>query len=84
MTENDLGKSGESRRSRPVTAESYGIPESDDGLLSWAFVAERMAADRSYWVTTVRPDGIPHARPNVVFAWSDYPTDATRWEFADE
>ncbi|WP_306058437.1 pyridoxamine 5'-phosphate oxidase family protein [Natronococcus wangiae] len=61
------GKRSESddevRRSRPSTEESYGIPGHGDGLLSWEFVSETMASDRSYWVTTIRPDGTPHARP---------------------
>ena len=52
-----------SRRDRPVTEESYGIPEDETDLLPWEFVATRMAEERTYWVTTVRPDGRPHARP---------------------
>ncbi|WP_135363735.1 pyridoxamine 5'-phosphate oxidase family protein [Halosimplex halophilum] len=155
------------RQSRPETMDEYGIPESGDGMLPWEFVADSMSADRFYWVTTIRPDGKPHARPtwgvwvdgtfycgggertrwvrnlstnpaitvhredaeevvilegtaerideetadtalldrldgayeekydtphgtpffavrpDKVFAWSDYPADATRWEFAD-
>lgn len=154
-------------RSRPVTEESYGIPEGKDGMLTWDFVDESMATDQSYWVTTIRPNGMPHVRPTwgvwlgdtfycgggeqtrwvqnlatnseivvhredaeevviiegnaeridhessgetliervdtayeekydirhgtpffavrplTVFAWSDYPTDATRWKFPD-
>lgn len=157
----------EDRRSRPTTGTSYGIPESEAGMLSWEFVSEAMAGDRCYWLTTVRPDGRPHVRPTwgvwveetfycgggertrwvrnlatnpdvvvhredaeevvviegtatridagttdqsriehidaayaekydtrhgtpffavrpgVVFAWSEFPTDATRWEFRD-
>lgn len=169
MTENQNHSepAGDPQRSRPVTEESYGIPECDDGTLPWDFVTETMTTDRRYWVTTIRPDGTPHARPtwgvwvdgtfycgggegtrwvrnlsrnativvhredaeevviiegtaerlddetadetlieridsayedkydtrhgtpffavrpDVAFAWRDYPTDATRWEFAD-
>lgn len=156
------------QQSRPRTDESYGIPESKDGMLPWEFVTDTMSDDRFYWVTTIRPDGNPHARPtwgvwvdemfycgggertrwvrnlasnpnivvhredaeevvilegkaeriddetadttligrldrayekkydiphgtpffavrlDKVFAWSTYPTDATRWEFANE
>ncbi|MCU4742915.1 pyridoxamine 5'-phosphate oxidase family protein [Natronoglomus mannanivorans] len=50
-------------RGRPHTEDSYGIPASSQGLLPWGFVEETLAADRSYWVTTVRPDGQPHVRP---------------------
>ncbi|WP_339106040.1 pyridoxamine 5'-phosphate oxidase family protein [Haloterrigena salinisoli] len=63
MDENDAASPDESQRSRPATEESYGIPESEDGMLTWAFVAENMASDRFYWITTIRPDGKPHARP---------------------
>ncbi|QLK24826.1 pyridoxamine 5'-phosphate oxidase family protein [Natrinema zhouii] len=166
MTPNDE-RDGERdpNRGRPQTEASYGIPDSADGALPWAFVAERMRDARNYWVTTIRPDGSPHVRPTwgvwvdgtfhcgggegtrwvrnlarnpeivvhgesatevvilegqaerinhetasselideldaayetkydtphgtpffavrptVVFAWSDFPTDATRWEF---
>ena len=58
------------RRSRPVTEESYGIPDDEEGLLSWEFVADRMADDRTFWVSTTRPDGHPHARP-VWGVWLD-------------
>jgi hypothetical protein len=32
-------------------------------MIDWPFVTERLAAARSYWVATVRPDGRPHAAP---------------------
>nr|WP_132058650.1 pyridoxamine 5'-phosphate oxidase family protein [Halorussus amylolyticus] len=57
-------------RSRPETESSYGIPDGDDGALPWPFVAERLAGDRNYWVSTTRPDGRPHARP-VWGVWVD-------------
>ena len=167
MTQNHSGSGDEARRSRPSTEASYGIPEREEGLLPWRFVEEKMRTDQFYWVTTTRPDGVPHARPawgvwvdgtfycgggertrwvrnllqngeivvhresaeevviiegtavrldaesgdpalveridaayeekyeirhgtpffgvrpDVVFAWSDYPTDATRWTFSE-
>jgi hypothetical protein len=58
------------RRDRPRTEESYGIPESEDGLLPWKFVAEGMTDDRNYWISTTLPDGRPHARP-VWGVWVD-------------
>jgi general stress protein 26 len=33
------------------------------GTLPWSHVVERMAAPRNYWVTTVQPNGRPHAVP---------------------
>lgn len=63
MGDERQGGDGARRRSRPVTQATYGIPESEDGTLAWAFVEEHLSADRNYWVTTVRPDGSPHVRP---------------------
>lgn len=70
----------DAHRSRPETQESYGIPESheegtDEELLG--------ALDSAYEEKYGTPHGTPFwmIRPRVVFAWSDYPTDATRWEF---
>lgn len=63
MNAGDSGADKGSRRSRPTTEEGYGIPESEDGMLTWKFVEDAMSADQFYWVTTVRPDGKPHARP---------------------
>jgi hypothetical protein len=60
----------DAHRSRPETEESYGIPEGEGGLLPWKFVAEGMASDRNYWVSTTLPDGRPHARP-VWGVWVD-------------
>lgn len=50
----------------------YGIKSADKGagLLPWEWVSERMAASRSYWVSTTRPDGRPHATP-VWGIWLD-------------
>lgn len=50
----------------------YGIkPENEGaGLLPYAWVEERMAAARNYWVCTVTPEGNPHAAP-VWGLWHD-------------
>lgn len=50
-------------RERPQTEASYGIPDDREGLLEWRVVETTMAEERAFWVTTVRPDGRPHARP---------------------
>ena len=60
----------DAHRSRPRTEESYGIPESDEGMLPWGFVVEAMGGDRNYWTSTTLPDGRPHARP-VWGVWFD-------------
>ncbi len=58
------------RQSRPDLAPGYGISESPTGLLPWSHVTERLAAARSYWLATVRPDGRPHVAP-VWGVWLD-------------
>ncbi|MFC7080610.1 pyridoxamine 5'-phosphate oxidase family protein [Halorussus caseinilyticus] len=70
MTHRDEESASEVRRDRPETEASYGIPDDRDGLLSWEFVASRMADERTYWLSTTRPDGRPHARP-VWGVWLD-------------
>ena len=63
MTNDQSTDAGPAVRDRPQTEASYGIPTDRSGLLPWEFVAETLSGERSYWVTTVRPDGRPHARP---------------------
>lgn len=55
---------------RPFPVEGYGVPESEEGLLSWDFVVERAKKSRNYWIGTVLPDGRPHAMP-VWGVWVD-------------
>ena len=52
----------EPARGRPHIPD-YGIPESVEGLLDFRYVLDSFAAARNFWVTTVRPDGRPHAMP---------------------
>lgn len=54
-------------RSRPVIPD-YGIPESEDGLLSWERTSGRLGEATNYWVATSGPTGKPHAVP-VQGAW---------------
>ena len=63
VTEEGPEEPASARADRPETEASYGIPTDADGLLPWSFVEETLAGERNYWVTTVRPDGRPHARP---------------------
>lgn len=55
---------------RPELPESYGVPETIDGVLSWEHVVRRMSESRNYWLATVRRDYRPHAVP-VWGVWLD-------------
>jgi PPOX class probable F420-dependent enzyme len=57
--------------SRPYMP-GYGIagPAEGSGLLPWSWAAERLTSARNYWVSTVSPDGRPHATP-VWAMWDD-------------
>jgi pyridoxine/pyridoxamine 5'-phosphate oxidase len=48
--------------SRPDMPE-YGLMAADEGrgLLPWSWARERLERSQNYWVSTVRPDGRPHA-----------------------
>ena len=65
-----------SMSSRKITAErpgftpGYGISESVDGLLDWAWAEGRLLSSRNYWVCTTRGNGRPHAAP-VWGVWVD-------------
>jgi hypothetical protein len=57
--------------SRPYIQDpTYGIPKSKQGLLPWSHVSGRMTEAKVYWVSTVDPDGHPHATPVDGF-WLD-------------
>ncbi len=61
---------GRAKSDRPRLPESYGVPASGEGMLSWSHVSERMSSLRNYWLSTTRPDGRPHAVP-VWGVWFD-------------
>lgn len=76
-------KKTEPKPSRPRIPKEYGIPKTAKGMLPWSFVDRRMASAKNYWLSTTRPDGIPHARP-VDGVWMDGVLsfgggDRTRW-----
>lgn len=48
---------------RPQMPDGYGVPDSDDGLLGWLDVEERLVGSLQYWMATTRPDGRPHVVP---------------------
>ncbi len=59
------------RASRPHMP-GYGILDASDGagLLPWSWATERLSDARTYWLSTVRPDGAPHTMP-VYGVWLD-------------
>ena len=61
----------EPRADRPYMP-GYGIRPAEEGagLFSWSHISRQMALARNYWVSTVGPDGRPHAVP-VWGIWLD-------------
>jgi nitroimidazol reductase NimA-like FMN-containing flavoprotein (pyridoxamine 5'-phosphate oxidase superfamily) len=57
------------KASRPRMT-GYGVPRSLQGALSWEWARKRFSASHNYWLTTVRPNGEPHAMP-VWGIWLD-------------
>lgn len=55
---------------RPQLPSEYGVPTETEGLLPWSFVEERLRDAPNYWVSTVGPGGVPHARP-IDGVWVD-------------
>ncbi|MDE0142086.1 MAG: pyridoxamine 5'-phosphate oxidase family protein [Caldilineaceae bacterium] len=58
-----------SQRSRPDLGATGPI-EYDSGMLTWAFVEQRMRTAVNYWIASAGGDGRPHAVP-VWGAWLD-------------
>src|SRR5207253_5002058 len=56
----------EPRRSRPRLPRDYGVPDVEEGMVSWSWAVARLEKARNYWFSTTRPDGRPHAMP----AWA--------------
>src|SRR5262245_6166918 len=54
------------RSERPKMGTGYLTPK----LLAWPWAEVRLVESRNYWVSTVSPDGTPHARP-VWGVWLD-------------
>ena len=48
----------------------YGVEEANWSALPWLWAAERLTANRNYWVVTVSPESVPHAMP-VWGVWYD-------------
>ncbi|GAA1258117.1 pyridoxamine 5'-phosphate oxidase family protein [Kitasatospora nipponensis] len=60
----DHGERPGPRAGRP-DMPGYGIRPADEGtgLLPWAWAESRLRDSHDYWVSSVRPDGRPHAMP---------------------
>lgn len=56
----------------------YGVPADPDGALPWSWAAERLAANRNYWVVTVSTDGRPASMP----VWGVWLDDTERFWFS--
>jgi hypothetical protein len=50
------------KASRPQIPD-YGIPTTEEGMLPWSYVQERMREAINYWISTVNLNGQPHATP---------------------
>jgi len=59
MVDGGKTNSPEPKASRPDMA-GYGVPESLEGVLPWEWAHERLSKAHNYWLTTVRPNGMPH------------------------
>jgi hypothetical protein len=59
----------EPRAERPSIPD-YGVPESLAGTLPWSWAEDRLRRALTYWISTTRPDGRPHAAP-VWAVWLD-------------
>jgi pyridoxine/pyridoxamine 5'-phosphate oxidase len=56
----------------------YGVDTPEWQPLPWSWAAERLGANRNFWVVTVSTDGRPHALP-VWGVWND---DEGRFAFS--
>ncbi len=50
-------------RDRPDMPDGYGVPETDDGVLAWSVVEQRLVESLHYWMATTRSDAAPHVVP---------------------
>lgn len=56
----------------------YGVTASSWDPLPWSWAAERLVANRNFWVVTVSADGRPHALP----VWGVWHEDESRFAFS--
>ncbi len=65
-----MSKSNQTPVATRPAMDGYGVPQSSEGTLPWEWARERFSRSHNYWLTTVRPDGVPHVMP-VWGAWLD-------------
>jgi nitroimidazol reductase NimA-like FMN-containing flavoprotein (pyridoxamine 5'-phosphate oxidase superfamily) len=58
------------RIDRPKVPKDYGTPETEDGLLAWESVRERLEQAKHFWIISASLDSKPHAVP-LWGAWVD-------------
>lgn len=56
----------------------YGVDTPDWAALPWAWAAQRLLANRNYWVVTASADGRPHAMP----VWGVWDNELMRFAFS--
>jgi len=56
--------------SRPDMPNDYGIPDGDEGMLTWTQVSAWLEKAPVYWLATASLDGRPHATP-IWGTWVD-------------
>ena len=56
----------------------YGVDTPDWNPLPWSWAAEKLAANRNFWVVTASPDARPHALP----VWGVWADDEHRFAFS--
>jgi Pyridoxamine 5'-phosphate oxidase len=68
------------QHSRPSLPKDYGVPVTDEGMVSWSWAVEQLARAHNYWFSTTRPNGNPHAIP----AWAVWHEDALYFDGSPE
>ncbi len=56
--------------SRPWMPKGYGVPATEEGMLTWEHVTDILKGALNYWIGTTSQDGRPHVRP-VWGVWLD-------------
>lgn len=60
------------KRPKPsrIHASGYGFPRGTKGLLPWSWAEQRLKKSHNYWITTIKPDGLPHGvAPHTMVIW---------------
>lgn len=67
---NDAGGMSQPVTERPTIQDGYGVPTTLEGALPWSWADDQLSRAIVVWLSTVRPDGRPHAVPTWA-AWLD-------------